>query len=144
VVAADVAVLGVPFDGGATFRRGARFGPAAIREASILLRPYNEPLGLAPFEAAQVVDAGDAAPNPIDSDAAHGAIERRASELHARAARVLAAGRLVGQQTDGHRGVGVGVAILDDRVRPAQPVRDLRIGEQLVEQTAEARAGGPR
>lgn len=89
---ADVAVLGAPFDGGATFRPGARFGPAAIREASILLRPYNEPLATAPFEAAQVVDAGDAAPNPIDILAAHRAIEGRARELHERGASVLGLG----------------------------------------------------
>lgn len=89
---ADVAVLGVPFDGGATFRPGARFGPAAIREASILLRPYNEPLGMSPFDAVQVVDAGDAAPNPIDIDAAHRAIGARASELHERGARVVGLG----------------------------------------------------
>src|SRR5437762_2277395 len=53
---ADVAVLGAPFDGTATFRTGARFGPAAIREASVLLRPYNEPLDVSPFAQAQVAD----------------------------------------------------------------------------------------
>lgn len=89
---ADVAVLGAPFDGGATFRSGARFGPAAIREASILLRPYNEPLKASPFATAQVVDAGDAEPNPIDIAEAHRAIEARAGELHARGASVLGLG----------------------------------------------------
>ena len=37
----DVAVVGVPFDSGVTYRPGARFGPSAIRQASRLLRPYN-------------------------------------------------------------------------------------------------------
>ena len=37
----DVAVLGIPFDTGTTNRAGARFGPEAIRSASIALRPYN-------------------------------------------------------------------------------------------------------
>src|SRR5688572_9216431 len=63
---ADIAVLGAPFDGGASFRVGARFGPAAIREASLLLRPFNQSQGVAPFELAQVVDAGDAPANPIE------------------------------------------------------------------------------
>ena len=30
----DVAVLGVPFDGGVSFRPGARFGPISVRQAS--------------------------------------------------------------------------------------------------------------
>ena len=89
---ADVAVLGVPFDGGTTFRAGARFGPAGVREASLLLRPYNEPLDLSPFASLQVVDAGDAPANPIDILAGHAAIERSAAALHDQGARVLAIG----------------------------------------------------
>ena len=89
---ADVAVLGAPFDGGTSFRPGARFGPAAIREAALLLRPYNEPLEVAPFAEVQVADAGDAAPNPLDIAAAHAEIQRRAGELHAAGARVLGLG----------------------------------------------------
>jgi len=89
---ADVAVLGAPFDGGTSFRPGARFGPAAIREASLLLRPYNEPLDVSPFAELQVADAGDAAPSPLDIAEAHGAIETRAAELHSGGARVLGLG----------------------------------------------------
>ncbi len=37
----DIAVVGVPFDGGTSYRPGARFGPAAVRQGSRLLRPYN-------------------------------------------------------------------------------------------------------
>src|SRR6266516_2371319 len=80
---ADVAILGAPFDGGASFRPGARFGPAAIREAALLLRPYNEALDISPFAEAQVADAGDADPNPFDLAAAHRAVQERAAELHA-------------------------------------------------------------
>jgi agmatinase len=89
---ADIAVLGVPFDGGTTFRPGARFGPAAIREASLLLRPYNEGLEVAPFDELQVVDAGDAPASPIDILAAHDAIEHAARGLHDGGARVLGLG----------------------------------------------------
>jgi agmatinase len=57
---ADVAVLGAPYDSAATFRAGARFGPAAIREASLLLRPYNERQNVSAIEASAraLVDAG--------------------------------------------------------------------------------------
>jgi agmatinase len=88
----DVAVLGAPFDGGATFRPGSRFGPAAIREASALLRPYSEPLDVSPFAEAQVADAGDAGANPFDILDAHEAIQREAAALHERDAAVLGLG----------------------------------------------------
>ncbi len=55
----DVAVIGIPFDTGATYRVGARFGPAAVREASALLRPYNPSQDIAIFEHISVVDGGD-------------------------------------------------------------------------------------
>ncbi len=59
---ADVAVLGVPFDGAVTHRPGARFGPRAIREASTL-QPYDSPYGwpFDPLSELAVVDAGDLA-----------------------------------------------------------------------------------
>jgi agmatinase len=75
---ADVAILGAPFDGAATFRAGARFGPAAIREASLLLRPYNDALDVSPFAEVQVADAGDAPASPIGVEAGHRAIEESA------------------------------------------------------------------
>jgi agmatinase len=68
----DVAVVGVPFDSGVTYRPGARFGPAHIRQASRLLRPYNPALDAEPFRDAQVVDAGDITANPFDIDQAIG------------------------------------------------------------------------
>jgi agmatinase len=87
---ADVAVLGAPFDGATTFRAGARFGPAAIREASMLLRPYNEALDLSPFAEVQVADAGDAPASPIGVEAGHRAIEESARAV------IEAGGRVVG------------------------------------------------
>ena len=89
---ADVAVLGAPFDGATTFRAGARFGPAAIREASLLLRPYNDAQAIAPFAAVQVADAGDAPASPVDIEAAHGAIEQAARAISDDGARVLGLG----------------------------------------------------
>ena len=56
---ADVAVVGAPFDTGASFRAGARFGPEGIRSVSHLLRPYNPSQDVSIFEHLSVVDFGD-------------------------------------------------------------------------------------
>ena len=55
----DAVVVGAPFDTGASFRVGARFGPEAIRSASHLLRPYNPSQGVRIFEHLSVADYGD-------------------------------------------------------------------------------------
>ncbi|MFQ5983646.1 MAG: agmatinase, partial [Woeseiaceae bacterium] len=60
----DFAVVGIPFDTGATYRVGARFGPEAIRSASVLLRPYNPELEVAIFELLSGADYGDLAVVP--------------------------------------------------------------------------------
>jgi agmatinase len=56
---ADVAIVGVPFDTATSFRAGPRFGPAAIREASLLLRPWHPALEVDVFGTLSVIDAGD-------------------------------------------------------------------------------------
>jgi agmatinase len=67
----DVAVIGAPFDGGVSFRPGARFGPSAIRQASRHLRPAYHPVqDVSPYRVLQAVDAGDVPCNPFDIDAA--------------------------------------------------------------------------
>ena len=88
----DVAVVGVPFDSGVSYRPGARFGPAHIRQSSRLLRPYNPALDVLPFAAMQVVDAGDVAVNPFDIGEAIGQIEAAARELTGGGARLLTLG----------------------------------------------------
>src|SRR3712207_1677893 len=55
----DVAIVGAPFDTGAIFRAGARFGPEGIRSASHLLRRYNPSLDVVIFEHLSVIDYGD-------------------------------------------------------------------------------------
>lgn len=81
VAHADVAVVGVPFDTGVSYRPGARFAPTAVREASRLLRPYHPGLDVAPFERLQVVDGGDVAVNPFHIGEAIETIEGAASDL---------------------------------------------------------------
>jgi agmatinase len=56
----DVAVVGAPFDNATSFRPGARFGPEAIRSASVLLRNYHPSLDVEVFSALSVCDWGDA------------------------------------------------------------------------------------
>src|SRR4030043_33876 len=43
---ADYAVLGVPFDATSTYRSGARFGPNAIRQASLNIETYSFRTGI--------------------------------------------------------------------------------------------------
>lgn len=88
----DVAVLGVPFDSGVTYRPGARFGPSHVRESSRLLRPYNPAVDVEPFGAQQVVDAGDLAVNPFSIDEAIQQIEAGASGLLERSRRLVTIG----------------------------------------------------
>jgi agmatinase len=88
----DVAIVGVPFDAGVTYRPGARFGPAAIRAGSRLLRPYHPGLDVEPFGVQQVADAGDIACNPFDIAEAIGTIEHGATELLGGVGKIVAIG----------------------------------------------------
>jgi agmatinase len=88
----DIAVVGIPFDGGTTYRPGARFGPAAVRQGSRLLRPYNPAVGALPFELAQVVDAGDVACAPFGPEEAVAQIEVAAEALLAGGGRLVSIG----------------------------------------------------
>ncbi|MGW4522457.1 agmatinase [Amycolatopsis sp. NPDC004378] len=89
---ADVAVVGVPFDSGVSYRPGARFGPAAVREASRLLRPYHPELDVSPFEERQVVDAGDIAINPFNIGEAIETLQQEAEALQATGTRLVTVG----------------------------------------------------
>ena len=77
----DVAVVGVPFDTGVTFRVGGRFGPNAVRAASLLLRPYNPALDVKPFEHLSCIDGGDISIIPGFTERSYQAIERHVRPL---------------------------------------------------------------
>lgn len=72
----DVAVVGVPFDTGVTYRVGARFGPAAVREMSAMLRSYHPALDVDVYEVLSVVDYGDLPVVPGYIEDSYAAIER--------------------------------------------------------------------
>src|SRR6266567_5489869 len=88
----DVAIVGVPFDAGVSYRPGARFGPAHIRQSSKLLRPYNPAQDIEPFATQQVADAGDIACSPFDIERALGQIEAGARSLLERAGALVTLG----------------------------------------------------
>jgi agmatinase len=88
----DVAIAGVPFDSGVSYRPGARFGPAAVRQGSRLLRPWHPGLKVAPFGGQQVADAGDIACNPFDIKEAMDQVEEAAASLLRDAGNLLAIG----------------------------------------------------
>lgn len=78
----DVAIIGIPFDAGTSYRPGARFGPMAIRQASRHLRTqYHPAYDAEPFIQQQVADAGDIACNPFNIEEAISQIEAGAKEL---------------------------------------------------------------
>ncbi len=89
----DVAILGIPFDSGTSYRPGARFGPQAIRQASRHLRTNFHPqYDTEPFKTIQVADAGDVACNPYNIEEAIVQIEAAADALYQRAPAVLSLG----------------------------------------------------
>lgn len=77
----DVAIVGVPFDTGVTYRVGGRFGPGAIRDASVMLRPYNANLDVKPFDVLSCVDYGDVAIVPGYIERSYAAIEQAVAPI---------------------------------------------------------------
>jgi agmatinase len=72
----DVAIVGVPYDGGTSYRPGARFGPRHIRDQSSLIRPFNPVLEVSPFEQLRIADYGDVDVSPVSLEETFAAIER--------------------------------------------------------------------
>ena len=62
----DIALFGIPWDGGTTNRAGARHGPREVRNQSSLMRRIHHVSGTEPFSIANVADIGDLSVNPID------------------------------------------------------------------------------
>ena len=89
---ADIAIVGVPFDGGVTNRPGARHGPRRVREASAdHVRPLAR--GRSPLELAACVDGGDVAvQRPYALEGAHGEIEAAFRDATLRDVATLAVG----------------------------------------------------
>lgn len=78
--AARVVLLGCPFDATASFRKGARLGPDAIRRASDVLEAYSPRLNRDLADAA-LRDMGDADCSSGDVEAVLAAIQAKASGM---------------------------------------------------------------
>ena len=88
----DVSIVGIPYDGSVSYRSGARFGPRAIREQSLLLWGYNNAQHVAPFQSLRVADMGDIDVIPPDIVATHHEIERAATRILAADSKLISMG----------------------------------------------------
>jgi guanidinopropionase len=88
----DIALIGVPWDGGTTNRAGARHGPREIRNMSSFMRKVHHVSRIAPYDLARIADLGDAPVNPIDLMDTLGRIEQFYARVHAAGALPLSAG----------------------------------------------------
>src|SRR5256885_5810525 len=88
----DVAIVGAPFDGGTSYRPGARLGPREVRAQSSLIRPYSYFQKVAPFDVLNVADVGDVDAPPVSIEKCYEAIEARIAAILAADARPIVIG----------------------------------------------------
>lgn len=88
----EVALVGVPWDGGTTNRPGARHGPRQMRDQSTLMRNVHHVTGVEPYRLAQCADLGDTPVNPVDLGDSLACIEAFFREVHAAGIVPLSAG----------------------------------------------------
>ncbi len=88
----DIALIGIPWDGGTTNRAGARHGPREIRNMSSLMRRINPASKISPYDLCRVADLGDASVNPINLMDTMAKIEQFAADIHNAGAALLSAG----------------------------------------------------
>ena len=94
----DACFIGVPFDIGVNYRSGARQGPAAVREASRLIRRIHPTSEIAPYDICNVADVGDAPVNPIDFNRSIEMIEGFYRHIHEAGAVPISVPSTVGLQ----------------------------------------------
>ena len=88
----DIALIGIPFDGGATYRSGPRFGPRHVRAQSCMIRPWNPVLRVDPFAKWRVGDYGDLSINPLSLDDTYARITQQLDDVLKAGARALCVG----------------------------------------------------
>ncbi|MCP1483379.1 guanidinopropionase [Pseudomonas chlororaphis] len=91
-VQVQIALVGVPWDGGTTNRAGARHGPREVRNLSSLMRKVHHVSRIAPYDLVRIGDLGDAPVNPIDLLDSLSRIEAFFRDLHEAGAVPLAVG----------------------------------------------------
>jgi agmatinase len=88
----DVAIVGVPFDGGTSYRPGARLGPREIRSQSSLIRPYSYFQKVAPFDRLNVADVGDIDAPPVSIEKCYDAVDAGIGAIAGAGARPIVIG----------------------------------------------------
>src|ERR1700704_739226 len=88
----DIALIGIPFDNGATYRSGTRFGPRNIRVQNAMIRPWNPVLNVDPFSKWRIADYGDLSINPLSLDDTFNRITSQLDEVLGAGARTLCVG----------------------------------------------------
>jgi agmatinase len=88
----DIAIIGVPFDGGTTYRPGPRFGPRGVRAQSAIIRPWNPVLRVNPFQKFRMADFGDLPVNPLSIEDTFRRIEQHLAPVLAAGARTVCIG----------------------------------------------------
>jgi agmatinase len=88
----DIALIGIPYDGGTTYRPGPRFGPRHVREQSAIIRPWNPELNKNPFEQWRVGDFGDLSINPLSLDDTYQRITDQLNDVLGARARAICVG----------------------------------------------------
>jgi agmatinase len=88
----DVALAGIPFDGGTTYRPGPRFGPRHVRQQSAIIRPWNPVLDVNPFEKYRVADYGDFSVNPLSIEDSFARVQKQAEQVLDAGARCVSIG----------------------------------------------------
>lgn len=162
-VAADAVVVGMPYDGIATYRGGAtRRGPQEIRKFSLLFGGYNLDWDMDAFAHVDVVDVGDVDVVPGDAPKSYARLERRIAEIQGIGAVSLMLGGDHGvtypavRAVAAHRGGPLGVIVFDthldlseslneDRLTRASPVKRIcELAEVDPKRVAIIGAKGPR
>ena len=77
----DVALFGIPYDGGVSYRPGARFAPTLVREVSSLGRGFHMSREMSVFEKIKAADIGDCSVVPIDQAQTYEKIEAFVTQL---------------------------------------------------------------
>lgn len=88
----DVAVVGIPFDSGTSYRSGTRFGPRKIREASLMIWGYNRVLKVSPTDELKIIDYGDISVIPVDIRASMDQITKGVNQILEEDVKVVALG----------------------------------------------------
>jgi len=88
----DVAILGIPFDGGVSYRPGARFAPASLRDISSLGRSFHWNHDLNIFKSIKCADIGDCKVVPISLEKSYHLIESQVTQVLSNKKRLVSIG----------------------------------------------------